>query len=573
QKHTAQAAEHTASATAHTAAADAAAAIPYCGGCAEAAKETAEATKETAEANKETAEAAACNKELKACTAKIGFDMTLLDSYESAREAPSASAAGLAADTANASTIITALPTSAASCSNYAKSMASIEAAGQCPSMAEVGNTQNSGGEPIVLSAQNDMDRILYPNQKFPLENSKTYLTSNYFEKLFNIAFPTAQAGLLDPLGIASDIAVQVVLMSSKSLSSALDLSLLIPKRRAIAWGVLSGLALAASTATGSELGKIQSNIDKIDAILNSMYALKNGLAVTSAPNVPNASANIDKAPLVDNKNLALNPVKNQEVDLKANGIGSLPCISGNDPAKCPSFSEQLNAQPDVKSLPDSVQVQVGNIGKLTDGMNSTSKISGSTLSEAQSLAGQSNALRAELLKQQKALQEKLKLSGSKTDLAKESSKLEADMRASVQKELDARKTTAGNMLASFGGGKSSFGSSSAIASDANKGAKEAKDAKDANNDAKEARKGGAGAITIPAATSTKLEEDADLNASLKDKNAEQLTGAESLKAAKNIDNYELKNDITQDKESSIFDLISNRYQKSGYPRLFKRVK
>jgi hypothetical protein len=38
-------------------------------------------------------------------------------------------------------------------------------------------------------------------------------------------------------------------------------------------------------------------------------------------------------------------------------------------------------------------------------------------------------------------------------------------------------------------------------------------------------------------------------------------------------DQYEMKNsDVVTDKTENIFNVISNRYQKSGYPRLFKKL-
>jgi hypothetical protein len=168
-----------------------------------------------------------------------------------------------------------------------------------------------------------------------------------------------------------------------------------------------------------------------------------------------------------------------------------------------------------------------------------------------------------------------LKNAGDKTDLSKISAKLDADLKAGIQKELDKRKTTAGAMLASFGGasglsGSGSGSSSNAIATDASK-----------NGKAKDSIKGlsgaGNGVIAIPAAAAfnSKLDKDAELEAKLaEDKKAADEAAAAAAKgsATASMDDYALKNDITQDKDSSIFDLISNRYQKS-YDRLFKRIK
>lgn len=526
----------------HSAKAAAAYARPKCSGCPEGARET--------------AEAAACNKELAACTTKIGFDMTLLMSYQSARETPSSSASGLTADTAQASTIISTVPMSAGTCSNYAKPMAAIELAGQCPTMATVGNAQNSGTAPLTI-VQNDIKNILYPNERHQSEDSKNHMTSHYIEKILNMAFPKAHADVLGLMGIAFNTAVKFVLETSTHLASELDLNLLIPKRRAITWGVLAGASLAASTATGSELGKIQTNIDKIDAILNSMYALKDGVLADNTTSVKDPKN--DKDIINNPKAPVLNPVRNQEIDLKSQGgTEGLPCMTGDNPNDCPSFSKQLSAQPDVVAMPEFIQAQIANIATLTDGINGKSKISAATQDLVQSIAGQQNALKNELLKQQKALQSKLKESGSKTDLAQESAKLEAAMKAAVQKELDKRKTTAAAMLASF----SPAGNS---ATDANQNISK-------DNKAKKFINGSGGTSLASAIVPTAKIDKSDLNDDLKTQEGEETKITDAVATATVMDDYDVKNDITHDKDSSIFDLISNRYQRS-YERLFKRVK
>ncbi|MDD4974333.1 MAG: hypothetical protein PHY93_08265 [Bacteriovorax sp.] len=513
-----------------------------------------------------------CNTEAAACSAKMGVDLGLVKAYLTQREIPSVSLPACAADTAKGTIIIATQASIAATCKNYSKPMGALELAGQCAPMAILGNGENSCIATAALApgASNDIQKILYPNQKLQLENNKTYIASGFFERALSMILPSARAGFLDPLGIISSIAISVVLMVFPTLATMLDLSLLIPKRRAIAWGVLATLSLAASMATGSEIKKIEGNIKKIDDILNSMYALKNG--VTLANNTSVTNPKIGQA-IIDNKILALNAAKNQEIDLKANGgPGILPCITGDNSDNCPSFSEKLNAaQINQKSMPDFVQAQIGSIAKLTDGINGKGRISASTLDRAEAIASQQNALRSELLKQQKALQTKLKDSGSKMDLAREGDKLEASMKAAIQKELDSRKTTAGDILASFGRSSGLSGSGSSandIATDASKDSK----AQVSNKGL-----GAGGVVVIPAATASNsklgLDKDAELEAKLAaDKKAADEAAAAKETATASMDDYVLKNDITQDKDSSIFDLISNRYQKS-YDRLFKRIK
>lgn len=392
----------------------------------------------------------------------------------------------------------------------------------------------------------------------------------NAFGKLLNFFVPEARADLFSPMGIASSMAIKYLMATNASLGATIDTFLFTPLKRAMAWGVLSGLTFAASSATDGQIAKIEGNIQKIDAILNSMYSYKNGVGTSQTPGVNNPT--IEKT-IMQNTALGINANADQDIDLKASGM-NMPCFTGDNSEKCASFSNQLKSQPDFKSMPDTMQAQIGSISKLADGMNGVSKISSSTLSEAKSLANQSNALKAEMAKRQKELQDKLKASGSKLDLEKETAKLENSIKSAVQKELDKNKMTAGQMLASFGGGRSDFGlgGASSVVTDANKNMK----------DVKGAKKGGAGTaisvVALPAASLPKQLDDKSLANSLKEGASAQdasltANAAVAAKTADSIDNFELKNDITKDKESSIFELISNRYQKSGYPRLFKRIK
>lgn len=392
---------------------------------------------------------------------------------------------------------------------------------------------------------------------------------ANYFANLTKFFISDAHADLFSPMGIASSAAIKYLMATNASLGATIDTFLFTPMKRAMAWGILSGLTFAASSSTDGQIQKIEGNIQMIDMILNQMYSYQNGVVAHQTPTVSHPT--IEKT-ISQNRTIGVNGETNVEVDLKAQGT-SLPCITSDKPEKCPSFSNQLNSQADFKSMPNSLQSQISSVSKLADGLNGTSKISSSTLSDAKSLANQANALRADMNKQQKELQDKLKASGSKFDIEKEKANLESSIREAVQKELDKNKMNAGEMLASFGGGRgigsANLGlSPAAVATDASKHAKETKGTKK-----------GAGVaipvVAVPAAAKLKLD-DKDLTDSFKedsDTKDAALTAEAASKTQATMDEYDLKNDITQDKESSIFELISNRYQKSGYPRLFKRIK
>jgi hypothetical protein len=516
-----------------------------------------------------------CDTTTSACKTKISADMSQFTTYISKRETPVPSGPALLETTTFATNIQTLFPQSANVCTApYASKMLAAETTADCPGTSMIQSANASGGTPLTVAnnIQNEFHKLIFPNLKFQ-DKSQKLLVDNYINKVLNVILPEANAfAILDMLGVAGTEAVKFVVETSQSLATTLDLQLLIPKRRAIAWGVLSALSLAASMATGSEIGKIEGNIKKIDAILNSMNALQNGVDQTNniATTKPTQNVNDNKTNIIGlnpNANLGINTNKASDYDLKANGGGTLPCITGAT-GSCESLSSKMSSLNGIQSLPAYTQAQAGDITKFADGLSGKSNISGLTQDLGRNLAGQQNALGQALKKQQQDLQDKLRKLGRKGDLASDAAKLEASMRAIVKRGLDASKSSPASMYASFGG-RPIFSDSTGANTDALK----YKDENDSKN------KWMGGVVAIPAATQPEALSDSDLkNDKLDgvDKTAEGDigqnggTGSGSKKA--DMDDYLLKNDITQDKDSSIFDLISNRYQKSGYPRLFKKI-
>ncbi len=428
---------------------------------------------------------------------------------------------------------------------------------------------------PPVVMIQNILATPLYAQATINFTPVKPVLSMSSFFK--NALMSEARADLFSPLGIASSAAISFVLATSATLGVQIDTMLFSPLNRAMIWGVLAGLVFMAVKATENQIGIIQGNIAKIDAILNGLYALDKGVEQAN-----NSLPTPNKGVEVTVKNPTITDINKQgqgEIDFSGQG-GTFPCVTGKDVAGCTPVSTQLNDRPDLKSLPDVVQSQIGNIGKMADGVNGTSKISSGSLSAAASLGAQQNALRAELTKQQKLIQDTLKNKGSKINLAKRASDFESSLKAVVQSELDNRKMSAGEMYASLGGaGKDGLGLSAsdaaAAAAAAEKAAREklAKERDEKMNyiaidpdalmgeSSAESGKKGEG----------KDAKDAGLGTLAAD---EGSAGKASDKAVTtSMDDYALKNDITQDKSTSLWELISNRYQKSGYPRLFKRMK
>jgi hypothetical protein len=366
---------------------------------------------------------------------------------------------------------------------------------------------------------------------------------ANFFK---NMLISEAKADIFSPMGITSSAVVAYLLATSTTLGIKVDSFIYSPLNRAIIWGVLGGLAYVARSSTDKQMKKIDANIAKIDGVLNSMNALASSvhLAVANNPTVQQG---------IHNAGSVINPILNTDINLSAGGA-SLPCITGTS-SGCPNFETPVFASVGVNGMSTVMQSFVSGLNKVTNGLNGKSKISGATMNDAQALGGQLNALSAELKKQQLATQTQLKASGSKINLEDEGNKFEASLKDVVKKELIKQKTTSGAILASISGGSSS------TATDAMK------------NPIAAIPKANKPAFTMPttapapAFQEPKLEKDASAEAA-----ALESSAVPTAKTA-TLDDFDLKNnDITSNKDTSIFDVISNRYQKS-YDKLFKKIK
>lgn len=514
---------------------------------------------------------AACEAEVVACTAALTATSSAFVAHELARQASGPSAAGLTTTAGTGATFLTALGTTSSSCLVYT-SAAQVAFLPTCSPVVPAQKAMyDSGGLPLSVVNVNHfqlhplLKNILYP-QGF--SNEKIVGVSpqkNILNKALDFVFPEAHAELFSAMGIASSLAIKFILATSATLGPTIDLLMLIPWKRAIVWGMLGAATLAATKATENQIKIIEGNISKIDAILNSLYALANG--VKQENNMVVKNPKIEKVTL-PNQNTSI--AEHSEVDLKAMGGGSLPCITGNGSSSCPSFSEKLDSLKDVKNLPALVQAEIGNISKLADGINGQSKLKASTFDKAQVLAGQVNSLRKIEAVKRKQLQDKLKSKGMKRNLAKEAAKFEALMKAAVQKELDKSRMSAGDMLASFGNGSSSR-SFSDMVTNVDKGLG-LKDLKDLNYIGPS---GGASKAAAKPVDKLKLESDEDTDDGSYDSSIVKMD-TRGLKADDGselapIEAYDVSIGINQDDKTSIFEVISKRYQKSGYPRLLKK--
>ena len=395
---------------------------------------------------------------------------------------------------------------------------------------------------PPAVSYQSASQYLYAKNEKHELHSPDVLKSKTILESVQSLFLAKAQAAdLFSMMGITSTAAIIYLVATSKTLSTFVDNMLYSPTKRAIIWGILGGLAYSASTATDNVIKKIDSDIAAIDETLKPL----NGLGTELTTKVLGGNG--------DTTNVGLNQsgfsiAGNGDVNLNGGTSGSFPCLTGKDPAKCGAVDTKLSKM-EIAQFPSIIQTQIGNITSMGNGVNGTKKMSGSSMAAAKSLAGASNAINKELANQKKLLQNKLDAAGKKFNLDKEQSDMAAALNKAMAQGLSKANKSAGAMLASFGGNSNT-----------------ATDAKTASPKKAAPVIPPQGVIDLSSLSTAKTNSD-------NDKKAEAPVVDTNVKAAASIDEYDLKNDITQDKEKSIFDLISTRYQKSAYERLFKKVK
>ena len=511
----------------------------------------------------------ACLAAIATCSPLIGTYKTAVMTHETTRQATTPSAPGLASVTGQEAGLTAQLTAMKGACTLETTPIATAMS-GACTPLVPTNQKGESGGAGLKAGfqkqippvfrkhlLQNQFDQKLYTKV---LEQKKSKLY-NLFETTLGLFFPKAEAALFSMMGIASSAAITYLLATSATLGPTIDFFMLIPQKRAIVWGILAGLTFAATSATNNVISQIDANISKIDAILNGMYSMANGAVANQTIGKPTNA--LTSKPL---KKLNFSDTDYGEVDLNKGAGESLPCYTGSNPKNCKSFTETVSKDASFQGLNIDSQKQLNGILSTADGVNGTSKISGATLRGASAMASSANALRTALNSARKKNDEALKNAKSVFNNDEQTKKLSGLLDKAMRDGLKKANSNPSAMLSTMYGGKGAIGSGSTPAEDAEK-----------SKLAAEALKGaGANVVDINASSG----EGADLGITgLEDGSNGQMTPEElaklneqnaALVGKATIDEYDLKNDITNDSTTSIFDLITNRYQKSGYPRLFK---
>lgn len=365
------------------------------------------------------------------------------------------------------------------------------------------------------------------------------FILRNNLKKLVDFVIPRAEAGGVASLLGLGGWAVTALVGLSLSVSQVVDSFLFTPTKRIFLWGSLALAAKLSADSSEKELKKIEDNITKIDKILAEIYTLEKGITASnvgtqsySVPINTNIDANAD-TPLFPN-------------DKKA----KTDCLTPS----CTPIPDTFKGMPEFAGLPDSFKSIASQVTSLGNGLSGTGTLSGATMAGATSLGNNHNAIAKTVGEMKKKLNESLAKNGkAKIDFDKEEKNAWGKMKSGVAKTLQEKGTSASSLLSSMG--LSPISSANATPAPA------------AALAPKKAAVPGGGVVGAGAAPAKGMQFD------FKEASAEGgAPDAAAELAAKNEDLDLGSNDINTNSGESIFQVISNRYIKSGYPKLLEEI-
>jgi hypothetical protein len=395
----------------------------------------------------------------------------------------------------------------------------------------------------VARNTATPLEKILFANTpvemsptKMSLDNSMS--SRNLLNNMLDLIFPKAHAanGVIGLLGLGA-AAATVFFTVKTALGKTIDTIMFTPGQRIAAWGVMAAAAGASSMATNNEIDKMNDNVKKIDKVLEELNKLEIGI---KTQNVNDQQITLT--------NFAINP--NEQIPYNSDPKIKTECLGAPGTNNCPPIANQFKSLPGYAGLPDSFKSLMSQTAKLGDGLSGKNMLSGSTLASANSLGGQTNAIGKMTASIKTKINDALGASGKpKIDFGKEEKNLWAKLKSQTGNALKSSNMSPGAFLSSTG--------LSPIA-DAN-----AAIAKVPNSNSKTVSGTEGAAVEAPKEKGFDLDFKEDKSASV------EAAAVAPTKEEK----YDIgSNDINTNSGDSIFQVISNRYLKSGYPKLLEEI-
>jgi hypothetical protein len=388
----------------------------------------------------------------------------------------------------------------------------------------------------------------------FAIIKTQPHLNPNYFEKLLSIIFPSAQASMMNLLMGGAGAGAGILLSMVTSMGVTVDTFMFAPKNRAMIWGVLAGLAFMSSKASDNTSATLSENIAKIDKILAGMNTTASvttaGTAGANAPNVQVKESNLSNITPQVNSNYAISKDVTQKTS----------CLGSSGEKNCSSIESIAVALPDYKLLPPGLQGMANNSLKLGDALSGTHSVSKSAQDIAGASAGNLKAI-GKILAAQKSKLIPLLANTGRGNFDSAQNELLKNLNTNASHNMKENQTSPSRFLSSIGSILSTANASTAPSTNDKAAVKSA----DGVFPGGQSSEGFGSAPSNPFGTQLDKTLENSEEAKLNNENGEMKSGA--------LDKFEVgTNDISTEKGASIFEVISSRYLKSGYKRLFKTI-
>jgi hypothetical protein len=415
---------------------------------------------------------------------------------------------------------------------------ANIKTACEAYYVAKNNNTAFGNILPAVAQTLNPLEKILYVST-VPIYMSidPALNTRNFLQRMVDLVFPKAEASMMAMLGLGAGAAAAFT-ATKFGMTNTIDNYIFTPGARIILWGIFAGAAFMASRATQSEIDKLDAHIKKIDQMLKDLNTLQKGVT----------TANVEERQI----NLAtFKPNQNQDISLNPNASIKTDCLANSGESNCTKIADNMTAIPGFNDLPDSFKSVATQSAQMGDGLSGKNSISGATLGTAESLGNKQAAIAKLGNTIKRKINDGLAKAGKpKKDFDKLEKALFSQMKAQT-----------GSALQSGGMSPSGFLASTGLSSSPPVG-----------NFADDKKKSDYGGEVL--GSGGPKDKGPDFNLDLKDKaGTEDLalgSGAEGKESGAKFDIG--TNDINTNSGDSLFQVISNRYIKSAYPKLFEEI-
>jgi hypothetical protein len=333
---------------------------------------------------------------------------------------------------------------------------------------------------------------------------------------------------------------------SSRSTAVWLDSFLATPKWRAIVFGIAGTVAAASSLISKKTEGTMGENAKKLEDLLADVMRLQTGARAFVAPS--------QQSPGVQR---GLSPTQIQSPNLNTD-LAKQPCIK--DGKNCAKLESQITSNPGLTDFGTTMSNLASLSGKVADGMMGSGDLSAATLGDIDALAAKQGVARQLTSRAAEAMNKRLKEAGREpVDLQAVTDSALRSLQAATIRSLNADPNARDALASSFGVEPLAIpGSGNAAVAGIDREVVES------------ALAAGGGPTGVGSAAPGGFDFNFDFDDGLGNYDGDFTSAMLGSDGMIHVDDYEAIDDIVSNRDVSLFQIITVRYFKSGYPRLFE---